>query len=70
MGFSMFGFLLPVALMFNLLVSSAPRHIINSLVGQDTAQALVSVMVCYMWSFHCWVEVTAYWVVVLNSSRA
>ncbi|KAK3867890.1 hypothetical protein Pcinc_026687 [Petrolisthes cinctipes] len=45
MGFSLFGFLLPVALIFTLLVASAPRHILNNLIGEDMAVAMVSFMV-------------------------
>lgn len=41
MGFSIFGFLLPIALILQLLVSSAPRHIMNNLVGADMATAIV-----------------------------
>lgn len=44
MGLSLFGFLLPVLLMFQLLVSSAPRDFLANMIGENMAEALVSFM--------------------------
>ncbi|XP_050719227.1 uncharacterized protein LOC126999965 [Eriocheir sinensis] len=44
MGFSLFGFLLPVILLVQLLVSSVPRDVLKNLAGEGMAEALVSFM--------------------------
>ncbi|XP_042242161.1 uncharacterized protein LOC121879567 [Homarus americanus] len=44
MGLSLFGFFLPVALLLQLLVSTAPRDLLNNLVGSDMAEAISSFM--------------------------
>lgn len=45
MALSVFGFLLPVMLMLQLLVSSAPREIMVNMVGSDMAEAIAGFMV-------------------------
>lgn len=49
MGFSLFGFLLPVILIMQLLVSSAPRDVLKNLAGESMAEALISIMVSIKW---------------------
>ncbi|KAG0714533.1 hypothetical protein GWK47_013944 [Chionoecetes opilio] len=44
MGLSLFGLLLPVLLVVQLLVASAPRQLLINLIGDDMADALVSYM--------------------------
>lgn len=59
MGLSLFGFLLPVVLMLQLLVSSAPREFLKNLAGESMADALVSYMVCIVWFInylHPWIS--------------
>lgn len=48
MGLSLFGFLLPVALILQLLVSSAPRDVLKNLAGESMAEAIVTFMVCIL----------------------
>lgn len=53
MGLSLFGFLLPVILLVQLLVSSVPRDVLKNLAGEGMAEALISFMVCIVWFILC-----------------
>ncbi|XP_071551050.1 uncharacterized protein [Panulirus ornatus] len=44
MGLSLFGLFLPVALLMQLLVSSAPRDVMNNLVGENLAETIATFM--------------------------
>lgn len=45
MGLSLFGFLLPIILMLEVLLSSAPRELVNNLFGESLANSLATYMV-------------------------
>ncbi|XP_042864549.1 uncharacterized protein LOC122248540 [Penaeus japonicus] len=54
MGLSTFGFLLPIILMLEVLLSSAPRELINNLLGESVADTLATYMAPLT---SCWVAI-------------
>lgn len=45
MGLSLFGILLPIILMLEVLLSSAPKELVNNLFGESLADTLATYMV-------------------------